>query len=111
MRRDSAGRVRRDGQERGLRPLHPQLPDRFESRPLRAAMSAEDWERLEALLTEALESGEPTRARAAGAVLSRLMDLHEMDLDESTGRPMAPPTPPRAAEWLDWEMEKFRRLA
>jgi hypothetical protein len=99
MRRDSRGRLRRQGQERGLRPLYPRLPGFFESRLLRAAMARSDWAMLDRLAAAARASGEPTAARAVGAAIARLLRAAE-------------PAPVRSAVlWLDWEMEKSRRPA
>ncbi len=51
MERDRLGRRRRPEQERGLRPLHPLLPEEWASKALRVAMSESDWAELEALVT------------------------------------------------------------
>src|SRR5215472_4911379 len=94
MRTDIAGRRRREGQERGLRPLFPRLPDQWVSRAMRVAMLAADWARFDALTTRAAE-GTDTGARAAGRALMVLLDTADLA---------------RAAHWLDWEHDKARRL-
>ena len=43
MDRDCRGRRRSPDQERGLRPLHPLLPEQWTSKALRVAMSEADW--------------------------------------------------------------------
>jgi hypothetical protein len=98
MDRDRMGRRRRPDQERGLRPLHPLLPDRWTSRALRVAMSEADWARLEAM-TSVLGADAATQARAYGQTLSALMDVV--------------PTPepePGPLDWMDWERRKALRL-
>ena len=50
MERDRLGRRRRPEQERGLRPLHPLLPEEWVSKALRVAMSESDWAELESLV-------------------------------------------------------------
>ncbi len=61
MDRDRLGRRRHPEQQRGLRPLHPALPQRWVSKALRVAMSDADWSRFEALARQ-LGGGEPTQA-------------------------------------------------
>ncbi|MEW4567776.1 hypothetical protein AB1L88_07905 [Tautonia sp. JC769] len=94
MQRDRRGRLRRPEQTRGLQPMHPALPDRWESRALRVAMSEDDWHRLESLIRR-IASDEPTQARALGATLAYLMN-HEA----------AAPAEPGPLDWLDWERRK-----
>ena len=48
MERDRLGRRRSPEQERGLRPLHPLLPEEWVSKALRVAMSESDWAEFEA---------------------------------------------------------------
>jgi hypothetical protein len=93
-RRDSRGRRRADGQERGLRPLYPGLPPGWRSRALRIALPDRRWREFDALVARA-RSTAPSEARAAGEVLMGLMD--------AAGRHPAP-------HWLDWEREKTLRL-
>lgn len=98
MERDRRGRRRQPDQERGLRPLHPPLPEQWTSRALRVAMSEADWARFEALV-RALAGAAPTRARACGVALAHL--IH------------AVPPPPSASgplDWMDWERRKVLRL-
>jgi hypothetical protein len=59
-------------------------------------MSAEDWARFEALVSEA-SLRTPTQARAHGEAIARLM--HE--------RPRPAPGP---IDWMDWERQKTLRL-
>ena len=98
MERDRRGRRRQPEQSRGLQPMHPALPDRWESRAIRASMSVDDWVRLEDLVQRYVEV-EPTRARALGATLSELLTVREAAEVE---------TPP--LDWLDWERRKTLRL-
>jgi hypothetical protein len=74
------------------------LPERWESRPLRVAMSESDWARFEALVLER-SSATQTRARACGEAISDLM--HHAP----------PPRPePGPLDWMDWERRKALRL-
>ena len=98
MDRDRLGRRRRPEQGRGLRPLHPLLPERWISRVLRVAMPEADWERFEALV-RALAGREPTQARAHGAALAQLIRAVPV-----------PPPGPGPADWMDWERRKALRL-
>jgi hypothetical protein len=98
MERDRLGRRRSPEQERGLRPLHPLLPEEWVSKALRVAMSESDWAELEALVAESAVMA-PTQARAYGVVLSGL--LHGL-------RPAEPE--PGPLDWLDWERRKTLRL-
>jgi hypothetical protein len=93
VRTDASGRVRRDGQERGLRPLYPRLPSEWVSRAVRIAMPASAWAQFDALVARAA-AGAETGARATGRAVMALMA-------RDTGR---------TAHWLDWEREKSRRL-
>ncbi len=98
MDRDRRGRRRRPNQERGLRPLHPLLPQEWTSKALRVAMSRRDWARFEALVgSVALEA--PTQARANGIVISRL-------IESAT----SPQTSSEPLDWMDWERQKTLRL-
>ena len=98
MERDRRGRRRQPDQSRGLRPMHPALPDRWESRALRVSMSRDDWARLEAVV-QRYAAIEPTRARALGAAMSELLDAR--DTAQADPQPM---------DWLDWERRKTLRL-
>lgn len=98
MERDRLGRKRRPDQERGLRPLHPLLPEQWTSRALRVAMSEEDWARLEALVRQYAPEA-PTQARAYGQTLAQLVRAAPV--------PQADPGP---LDWLDWERRKTLRL-
>ncbi len=96
---DRLGRKRQPGQSRGLRPMHPRLPQRYLSRAIRMAMRDGDWSRLEALVDRAAEEL-PTRARAYGEVITRLIDYA-----------IATPAPePSPVAWQDWERRKTLRL-
>lgn len=75
--------------------MHPTLPDRWESRALRVAMSEEDWTRLESLVRR-VEADQPTRARALGAALSHLIRSEDNATPPESGR----------LDWLDWERRK-----
>ena len=98
MERDRIGRRRRPDQERGLRPLHPPLPDEWISKALRLAMSDDDWMRFEALV-RTLAPHAPSQARAYGQAVSALV------------RSAAPsPEPSGALDWMDWERRKTLRL-
>ena len=98
MDRDCTGRRRRPDQERGLRPLHPPLPEEWISKALRVAMSQDDWLRFEALV-QALAPQAPTQARAYGQAVSALVHAAE-----------ANPEPPGPLDWMDWERRKTLRL-
>jgi hypothetical protein len=95
---DRLGRVRKPEQNRGLRPLHPALPSRWESRSFRVAMSSDDWRRLEDL-ARAWSSVEPdsTLARAYGRAISHL--LNQVALES-----------PGPQNWMDWERQKTLKL-
>ena len=99
MERDRRGRRRQPDQARGLRPLHPILPEAWESRPLRVAMSRADWDRFEALVRD-LAADAPTQARALGKTLSHL--VHSV--------PAPNPIPAQDPSWMDWERRKTLRL-
>jgi hypothetical protein len=100
MDRDRSGRRRQPNQERGLRPLYPILPGHWTSKALRVAMSEGYWERFEALVSSVeAQTQTPTRARAHGLVLSRLLE---------TAAQTAPA--PGPLEWMDWERQKTLRL-
>jgi hypothetical protein len=96
MERDRLGRRRSPEQERGLRPLHPLLPQEWVSKALRVAMSESDWSELESLAAR-IGSLAPTQARAYGMVLSGLLNQAES----------AEPGP---LDWMDWERLKMERL-
>ena len=94
--RDRLGRRRQPGQERGLRPIYPSLPEHWVSRPLRVAMSEVDWARFDDLVGRHAAIA-PTQARAIGSALSAL-------LDSAAG---ADPGP---LAWMDWERHKSLKL-
>jgi hypothetical protein len=98
MERDRRGRRRQPDQARGLRPMHPVLPQEWESRALRVAMPETDWDRFEDLVRE-ISPEAPTQARAFGKTLSHL--IHAV-----------PPPEPRShdLDWMDWERRKTLRL-
>ncbi len=98
MERDRLGRRRSPLQERGLRPLHPPLPDEWVSKVLRVAMSESDWAHFEALAAR-YASAVPTQARAHGLLLSSL--LHAVPPPEAEPGPL---------DWMDWERRKTLRL-
>jgi hypothetical protein len=98
MERDRLGRRRRPEQERGLRPLHPPLPEQWISKALRVAMSESDWAHFEALVSRVSAMAQ-SQARAHGLVLS--------DLLHTFPRPEPEPGP---LDWMDWERRKTLRL-
>ena len=98
MERDRLGRRRRPEQERGLRPLHPPLPELWTSKALRVTMSEEDWAMFESL-AQSLAPSAPTQARAYGLALASLM--HSANLF---------PAEPGPLDWMDWERRKTLRL-
>jgi hypothetical protein len=98
MERDRMGRRRAPEQERGLRPLHPLLPEQWTSKAMRVTMSEADWSRFESLTTT-LAHGAPTHARACGLAISTLM--HSANLPSAEPGPLA---------WMDWERRKTLRL-
>ncbi len=98
MERDRLGRRRQPDQERGLRPLHPLLPEQWVSKALRVAMSSEDWERFESIV-RGVAAECPTQARAYGKALAQLMETAKAS-DPSPG----------PLDWMDWERQKTLRL-
>ncbi len=92
------GRRRTPEQERGLRPLHPPLPELWTSKALRVTMSEADWSLFESLV-RSLAPAAPTHARAYGLALSSLMH-------SATLRPVEP----GPLDWMDWERRKTLRL-
>src|SRR5262249_60653019 len=72
VRTDASGRLRRDGQERGLRPLYPRLPGEWVSRAVRIAMPAFAWAQFDGLVARA-GAGAETGARATGRAGMGLM--------------------------------------
>src|SRR4051812_38425638 len=100
MDRDRRGRRRQPDQGRGLRPLHPALPQRWMSKAIRVAMSQDDWSRFEAMVRGVADQA-PTQARAHGIVISCLIERTDTE----------PPRPaPRPLDWMDWERQKALRL-
>jgi hypothetical protein len=89
MQSDRLGRRRSPQQERGLRPLHPLLPDEWTSKVLRVAMSEADWGRFAALVAN-YRATAPSQARANGLMLSDL--LHAV---------RRPETEPGPLDWID----------
>jgi hypothetical protein len=98
MERDRLGRRRGPEQGRGLRPLHPPLPEEWVSKVLRVAMSDSNWDRFDTL-AGACAPMAPTQARANGMVISGL--LHAAS---------APRPEPGPLDWMDWERRKTLRL-
>ncbi len=98
MERDRLGRRRSPDQNRGLRSIHPILPQAWTSRSVRIAMPESDWARLEAL-ARVIAPDEPTPARALGATLSHFVNMAP-----------SPPARPEPLDWLDWERRKTLRL-
>jgi hypothetical protein len=98
MERDRLGRRRSPEQERGLRPLHPPLPEEWISKALRVAMSASDWAHFEALVSH-YNAMAASQARAHGLVLTEL--LHSVPRREPEPGPL---------DWMDWERRKTLRL-
>ena len=98
MQCDRLGRRRSPEQKRGLRPLHPLLPEEWTSKVLRVAMSEVDWARFEALVAHYTAMA-PSQARANGLVLSEL--LHAIRRPEPEPGPL---------DWMDWERRKTLRL-
>jgi hypothetical protein len=96
MDHDRLGRRRTPGQERGLRPLYPALPEEWVSRVLRVAMSESDWARFEDMVADYTTLA-PTQARACGLVLSRLL---RSEAEQETG----------PLNWMDWERRKTLQL-
>ena len=73
MERDRLGRRRSPEQERGLRPLHPLLPEEWISKALRVAMSESDWaisKRWWPVRRHGADSGPCPRAGAVGLAAS-----------------------------------------
>lgn len=127
MRFDRLGRARRPGQERGLIPRHPVLPEDWESRSLRVAMPRSQWLRLEqfvARLRRDARELELSQPRALGRALTELLDRADApEADPLSGPNSREPSEPALslgtasgvssdslADWLDWEHRKFLRL-
>jgi hypothetical protein len=89
MKTDALGRRRAPGQERGLRPLFPQLAIGLKSKSVRVAMSDWAWAALDRLTSA---SHEPTKPRAIGHLLERALQAHE------------------GADWQDWQIRKEKQL-
>jgi hypothetical protein len=109
---DALGRRRSPGQNRGLRPLFPRLPQSFESRVLRIAMTRPAWSSLDAQLDAMTASAEATRPRALGELLERM--LARLDT-EAANRPLpsqalAAPADESTDDWQDWQNRKERML-
>jgi hypothetical protein len=98
MERDRLGRRRSPEQKRGLRPLHPLLPQEWVSKVLRVAMSEADWARFEALASRYAPVA-ATQARAHGLLVSSL--LHAIPAREAEPGPL---------DWMDWERRKTLQL-
>lgn len=99
MSRDRLGRRRQPDQERGLRSLHPELPEEWSSRAIRVAMSERDWALFESLALRLAPDAE-TQARAFGQVLSHLLrSIPEVRADQDD-----------PLDWQDWERRKTLRL-
>ena len=98
MERDRLGRRRSPLQERGLRPLHPLLPEEWISKALRVAMSESDWAHFEAMVARYAAMA-PTQARAQGLVALR-----------TVARRSAARAEPGPLDWMDWERRKTLRL-
>ena len=98
MERDRLGRRRSPEQERGLRPLHPPLPEEWISKALRVAMSDSNWAHFEALVSRYAVMA-PSQARAHGLAISELLQA-------------VPTTEPEPGplDWMDWERRKTLRL-
>lgn len=87
MKRDSLGRRREPGQNRGLRPMHPPLPPGVRSRSVRVAMSVAAWTKVDRLVADS----PVTAPRAVGALLERALDE-------------------RVIDWQEWQIRKEQRL-
>jgi hypothetical protein len=98
MEYDRLGRRRSPEQVRGLRPLHPLLPEEWVSKALRVAMSELDWALFERLVARYAPHS-PTLARAHGRLIADLL------------RQTPPPEPVLGPlDWMDWERRKTVRL-
>ena len=89
MQRDSLGRRRDPGQNRGLRPLHPTLDAGHLSRSIRVAMSERAWAALDRAIRLSRAS---TRPRAVGELL-----------EGALGTSAAP-------DWQEWQIRKEKQL-
>ena len=110
--RDSIGRKRQPGQNRGLRPLFPRLPTTFESRAVRIAMTAPAWNRIDSLMAERAQE---TRPRALGEVIETLLAHFETSPAEPWAVEVSEPRISEAeefttADWQDWQIRKERAL-
>jgi hypothetical protein len=113
--RDSIGRKRLPGQNRGLRPLFPKLPISFESRAVRIAMTTPAWNLIDSLMAARAQE---TRPRALGEVIETLLAHFESSLTESWAVAVhsRESAAPRAveefsrADWQAWQIQKERAL-
>ena len=111
--RDTLGRRRQPGQNRGLRSLFPKLPHDTQSRLVRIAMSGHAWERLEQLVAQAATS---TKPRAYGEVLERLLDQlpapqptapePEIAVFLTESEQEAQAVNGQSSDWQAWQMQK-----
>lgn len=102
---DALGRRRQPGQNRGLRPLFPRLPESFESRVVRIAMTRPAWSRLDTMLAE--DAG-ATRPRAFGELLERM--LARLDVASAISESAPSRGIESSEDWQDWQMRKERML-
>ncbi len=100
MERDRLGRRRSPEQERGLRPLHPLLPEEWVSKALRVAMSESDWAEFEALVARYACDWLRRRHVRMGWCYPSLFTRWI-----SRARAGAGPL-----DWMDWERRKTLRL-
>lgn len=102
---DALGRRRQPGQNRGLRPLFPRLPESFDSRVVRIAMTRPAWSRLDTMLAE--DAG-ATRPRAFGELLERM--LARLDVASAISESAPSRGIESSEDWQDWQMRKERML-
>ena len=104
--RDSMGRRRQPGQNRGLRPLFPKLPTSFESRAVRIAMTAPAWNRIDGLMAQRATQ---TRPRALGEVIETLLAHYDATRVVPSGVE-SERVAGTEADWQAWQIHKERAL-
>jgi hypothetical protein len=95
---DSLGRRRQPGQSSGLKRPLPLPPD-WQSRSVRMALPAADWQALESLAAF-YAPGASSMSAALGAVVHQLLETHRRT-EEFRWNP---------DDWMEWERRKTLRL-
>src|SRR5947209_5283384 len=104
---DKLGRRRTAAQNRGLRPLFPELPADFNSRLLRVAMAAESWDLFDQRIAL---SAAPTRPRAVGQVLEHALREYAVSSVRESSELATWANAQPAHDWQQWQIEKEAAL-